>query len=183
MRLLQALAPIEAFACLLRIIRAGLMMIVVAIPLACSDADRRRENDRSATPKAGATAGAPAPEAPTAGETADPGLEAVSTRGRYRIGIRPEIGRASIGVLHAWLVDVSLADGRAADVRDLRFDGGMPQHGHGFETAPRVTGRLGPSTFRVDGVRFSMAGDWTIRIDVAGADGNDSASFVVDVGP
>ncbi len=172
--------------CTRRIIRAGLMLMAATTALACGDRDRNRDADRSASPPAAAAADAslaPSPEAPAAGSIAAQGLEAVSADGRYRIGIRPEMGRASIGVLHAWVVDVSLPDGRATDVRELRFDGGMPQHGHGFETAPRVTARLGPAAFRVDGVRFSMAGDWTIRVDVAGAGGVDSASFVVDVGP
>ncbi len=160
--------------------------MAVATLLACGDGGRSREADRSAAPTADAAAEAsiaPASEAPVAGAIEEQGLEAVSAGGRYRIGIRPELGAASIGVLHAWRVDVSLPDGRATEVRELRFDGGMPQHGHGFETAPRVTARLGPAAFRVDGVRFSMAGDWTIRVDVAGAVGVDSASFVVDVGP
>lgn len=188
MRALQPSPPITArpLARPRLIMCTCLMVIVVATSLACGDGDRRRETDRTAPATAGAVAGpsaAPASEAPAAESISEQGLEAVSAGGRYRVGIRPEIGRASIGVLHAWVVEVSLPDGRAADVRELRFDGGMPQHGHGFETVPRVTARLGPAVFRVDGVRFSMAGDWAIRVDIAGAGGVDSASFVVVVGP
>lgn len=188
MRALQPVSPVEARALgrTCRIIRAGLVSMAVATALACGDGDRRREADRAAPETAGVAVEpsvVPASEAPSAGSIAEQGLEAVSAGGRYRIGIRPEIGRASIGELHAWVVEVSLPDGRAADVRELRFDGGMPQHGHGFDSAPRVTARLGPAVFRVDGVRFSMAGDWTIRVDIAEAGGVDSATFVFAVGP
>ena len=59
----------------------------------------------------------------------------------------------------------------------------MPQHGHGFDTQPQVTDQLGPGVFRVDGVRFHMAGSWRIRIDVAGDGVADFASFDVEVKP
>ena len=59
----------------------------------------------------------------------------------------------------------------------------MPQHRHGFETDPRVTDALGDGLFRVDGVRFHMAGVWQLRVDVAGPEGVDFALFDVEVGP
>jgi YtkA-like len=108
---------------------------------------------------------------------------ATSAAGRFRITIRPEAGSIPIGALHAWIVTVETPEGRPVEVRQLVFDGGMPQHGHGFETKPEVTDRLGPGVFRVDGLRFHMAGSWRIRVDVAAEGVADAASFDVEVRP
>jgi YtkA-like len=106
-----------------------------------------------------------------------------SQAGFYRISIRPEQGAPRIGPLHAWLVQIESRAGTPVSPTGLVFDGGMPQHGHGFETSPRVTGSLGDGAFRVDGVRFHMPGAWKLRVDVAGPDGVDFAVFDVEVGP
>lgn len=161
-----------------RIARAALVAAVATTLLACGNGDPARERDSSAAAPDGAASAGP-PRAPTA----DGSLAATSAGGRFRIAIRPETGRASIGALHAWIVEVTLPDGRATNVIQLRFDGGMPQHGHGFETTPRVTDRLGPAAFRVDGVRFQMAGNWKLRVDVAAEGAADFAEFDYVVGP
>lgn len=110
-------------------------------------------------------------------------LRTATQAGRFVITIRPEPARIPIGPLHAWIVEVTTPDGRPAAIRQLVFDGGMPQHGHGFETAPQVTGALGDGIVRVDGVRFHMAGDWKLRVDVAEAGSADVAYFDVTVVP
>lgn len=119
-----------------------------------------------------------------ADESAREGNVARTTRsGRYRVSIRPERAPAAIGPLHAWIVEVKRPEGGPVDVHQLFFDGGMPAHGHGFETSPRVTDVLGPGLFRVDGVRFHMAGDWTIQVQLLGPDGPDDAVFEVEILP
>ncbi len=111
------------------------------------------------------------------------GWQARSQAGLYRISIRPEQGVPRIGPLHTWLVQVESSAGEPVEPTQLVFDGGMPQHRHGFETRPRVTGSLGVGVFRIDGIRFHMAGAWLLRVDVAGPDGADFALFEVEVGP
>lgn len=110
-------------------------------------------------------------------------LARTTRSGRYRVSIRPERPPAAIGPLHAWIVEVQRPEGGPVDVHQLLFDGGMPAHGHGFETSPRVTDVLGPGVFRVDGVRFHMAGDWTIQVRLLGVDGPDDAVFEVEILP
>lgn len=131
-------------------------------------------------PPATPSAASAATKAPAA--TAD-AWHSTSLAGRFRISIRPEAGRIPIGPLHAWIVSIETPEGQPAEIRQLVFDGGMPQHGHGFETKPEVTDRLGPGVFRVDGIRFHMAGRWRIRIDVAADGAADVATFDVDVDP
>jgi hypothetical protein len=50
----------------------------------------------------------------------------------------------------------------------------MPEHGHGMNTAPRVT-RVADGTFRVDGMLFHMPGLWHLVLVVKDAGRYDSA--------
>ncbi len=115
--------------------------------------------------------------------TPGPRWQARSQAGLYRITIRPEQAGPRIGSLHAWIVAVESDAGSPVEAARLAFDGGMPEHGHGFETRPRITDALGDGLYRVDGIRFSMTGLWRLRVDVAAAEGVDFASFDVEVGP
>lgn len=130
-----------------------------------------------------ATEGAGPSSAAVPNEGDEAPFRASTRAGRFEVAIRPEAGTPRIGALHAWIVEVRLPNGEPAAVRQLVFDGGMPAHGHGFETSPRVTDTLGPGSFRVDGVRFQMAGAWQIRVDVATEGIADTALFDVTVGP
>jgi len=63
----------------------------------------------------------------------------------------------------------------------IAVDGGMPQHGHGLPTGPRVTQALGDGTYRVEGVKFNMSGWWELRFRIASAAGTDSVTFNLDL--
>lgn len=126
------------------------------------------------------TTGCDGGTAPTTGSVVG---DRLSRDGLYRIGISPESGTARVGPVHAWIVRVVSAGGAPVPLVRLAFDGGMPQHGHGLPTRPRVARSLGGGRFRVEGVRFHMSGDWQIRIEVAGPDGGDVATFEVRVDP
>jgi len=107
--------------------------------------------------------------------------ERVSEAGLYRVTIAPETGAIPLGTIHSWVVEVETAAGEPFVPTRLAFDGGMPQHGHGLPTAPRVTRSLGAGRFLVEGVRFHMGGDWTLRVEVVGPPGADVAVFHVQV--
>jgi hypothetical protein len=108
--------------------------------------------------------------------------ERVSEAGLYRVVIAPETGAIPLGTIHTWVVEVATAAGEPVVPTRLAFDGGMPQHGHGLPTAPRVTRSLGAGRFLVEGVKFNMGGDWTLRVEVVGSPGADVAVFHVHVG-
>jgi hypothetical protein len=73
------------------------------------------------------------------------------------------------------------ADGRAIDEAQISIDGGMPQHGHGLPTRPRVTRNLGDGTYEIEGVRFNMGGWWEFKIAIAGSRGADTVTFNLDL--
>jgi hypothetical protein len=74
-------------------------------------------------------------------------------------------------------VTVRDAEGRAIDDARITIDGGMPQHGHGLPTRPRVTRNLGDGIYEIEGVRFNMGGWWEFKLVIAGARGADTVTF------
>jgi hypothetical protein len=51
-------------------------------------------------------------------------------------------------------VSVRDAEGRAIDEAQISIDGGMPQHGHGLPTRPRVTRHLGDGMYEMRPLRL-----------------------------
>jgi hypothetical protein len=68
-------------------------------------------------------------------------------------------------------------EGGAVDDAQIAIDGGMPQHGHGLPTRPRVTRSLGDGSYEIDGVRFNMGGWWEFTLSIATASGTDLVTF------
>jgi len=74
-------------------------------------------------------------------------------------------------------VIVADAQGQAIDDAAIAVDGGMPQHGHGLPTRPRVTQNLGEGVYEIEGVRFNMGGWWEFTLAITGAAGADRVTF------
>ena len=71
--------------------------------------------------------------------------------------------------------------GNAVDGAALRIDGGMPQHGHGLPTRPRVTRNLGDGAYEIEGVRFNMGGWWEFKVVIETPAGADTITFNLDL--
>jgi YtkA-like len=67
--------------------------------------------------------------------------------------------------------------GHSIDDAAIAIDGGMPEHGHGLPTRPRVTRSLGDGLYEIEGVRFNMGGWWEVRLAITGARGVDTVTF------
>lgn len=78
-------------------------------------------------------------------------------------------------------ITVRDADGRAIDGAQIAVDGGMPRHGHGLPTRPRVTRSLGDGRYEIEGVRFNMGGWWEFRLAIAGSRGAGTVTFNLDL--
>ena len=76
-------------------------------------------------------------------------------------------------------VRVAITDAAGAPVDDatIQVDGGMPQHGHGLPTRPRVTRALGNGLYEIEGVRFNMGGWWEFKLAINAASGSDVVTF------
>lgn len=113
----------------------------------------------------------------------DLGLRHPSRQGRFVVRVEPPAERPAVHQMHAWQLHVDAADGSPVSGARIVFDGGMPQHGHGFPTKPRVTGERAPGVYVLEGVKFSMPGWWDLRLDIRAGDVADTAVFNVIVDP
>jgi hypothetical protein len=100
-----------------------------------------------------------------------------SEQGLYRGTIRPQGDSIPQGRLQRWTLHLETADGAPVDSAVVVMDGGMPQHGHGLPTRPRVTRALGGGDHLVEGIRFNMGGWWVVKFRVVAGAGTDSLLF------
>ena len=103
----------------------------------------------------------------------------LSERGLYRATIRPQGDTIPQGKLQRWTLHLETAAGVPVDSARVAIDGGMPQHGHGLPTKPRVTRALGNGDHLVEGLKFNMGGWWVVKFRVNAAAGTDSLVFNV----
>jgi hypothetical protein len=101
----------------------------------------------------------------------------VSAHSMYRASVRPDVVPIPIRRLQRWTLHIDAADGRPVDAATIAMNGGMPQHGHGLPTSPRVTRALGNGDYVVEGVKFNMGGWWVVRFAIASAAGTDTVTF------
>jgi hypothetical protein len=102
-----------------------------------------------------------------------------SEKGLYRGTIRPQGDSIPQGRLQRWTLHLETADGAPVDSATVLVDGGMPQHGHGLPTKPRVTRALGNGDHLVEGMKFNMGGWWVVKFRVDATSGSDSLVFNV----
>ncbi|MBL0420608.1 FixH family protein [Ramlibacter sp. AW1] len=107
----------------------------------------------------------------------DLSLDKASAAGTYRVALQAPGKPPAINQLHAWTVKLAAADGHPVPQARFRVDGGMPQHGHGLPTQPRVTRELEPGTYLIEGMKFNMPGWWEIKLAVDAAPGSDQVTF------
>lgn len=114
---------------------------------------------------------APAPEA------LDLSRDKASEAGLYRVAIEPEAEPVPQNDIHSWLVSVRTDDGAPVPDAAISVDGGMPAHEHGLPTEPRSAGHIGDGRYRIEGVRFHMAGHWVLRLTIDSPAGTDDVTF------
>jgi hypothetical protein len=99
-----------------------------------------------------------------------------SAEGRYIATLQPE-QPLRVRKLQSVRVAITDANGIAVDGATITVDGGMPQHGHGLPTRPRVTKSLGNGIYEIEGVRFNMGGWWEFKLSIDSAAGADQVTF------
>lgn len=100
-----------------------------------------------------------------------------SEGGIYRGTIHPAGDSIPQGRMQSWMLHLETASGTPVDSATVSVDGGMPQHGHGLPTKPRVTNALGNGDHLVEGIKFNMGGWWVVKFHVSAAAGDDSLVF------
>jgi YtkA-like protein len=95
----------------------------------------------------------------------------------YRVSVRPDVTPIPVRRLQRWTLHLDTIDGRSVDTAAITMDGGMPQHGHGLPTSPRVTRALGNGDHLIEGVKFNMGGWWVVRFAITSSAGSDTVTF------
>jgi hypothetical protein len=106
---------------------------------------------------------------------------AAASDGRVRGEIGPDAGSVAVGEFQTWTVALRLADGRPLTGARLAIGGGMPQHGHGLPTQPRVTAEFSPGHYRIEGLKLNMHGDWVLEVAFESRSGAGVLRFPVHV--
>jgi hypothetical protein len=131
--------------------------------------------DRSGTPPRGG----PQPEM----NRSKSFFTATSDQGVFKVSLWPEDGTIPMRRLHAWMVRVHDANGARVMPLRLSLDGGMRQHGHGLDSQPSVAQHLPNGDYRIEGMKFHMAGDWQLRVQIVTERFADIANFDIHVDP
>jgi hypothetical protein len=107
----------------------------------------------------------------------DLSLEKNSVAGVYRVALVPPAQAPAINQMHSWKVKLATPEGAPVHGATFAVGGGMPQHGHGLPTQPRVTRELEDGTYMLDGMKFSMTGWWEVKLGIQGPQGADKVTF------
>ena len=109
-------------------------------------------------------------------------LNSTSSRQLFSLALTTENGApAPIGKYHNWTVLILDQQSNPVNPALISVTGGMPGHGHGLPTQPRVTEYLGNGRYKIEGMKFNMDGDWTLQVHVATETIRDVAEFNFNV--
>ena len=100
-----------------------------------------------------------------------------SAGGRFRVTIRPRGDSIPMNRVHSWVLHVEDLAGNPVDGVAVCVDGGMPEHGHGLPTRPRMTGGLKKGDYLIEGMKFGMRGWWVVKFVVSASSSTDSVRF------
>jgi hypothetical protein len=104
-----------------------------------------------------------------------------SAQSRYTATIEAPVQPLKPRRMMTLQVSIRDAAGNPVDGAQIEVDGGMPQHGHGLPTQPRVTKNLGDGRYVIDGLRFNMAGWWELHLAVKASAGTDRVTFNFEI--
>ena len=79
----------------------------------------------------------------------------------------------------SWRLHIEDARHQPVTGAALTVSGGMPQHGHGLPSRPRVEELGSAGDYRVDGLQFTMPGWWEVKVYVSKDRIGDFAVFNV----
>jgi hypothetical protein len=113
----------------------------------------------------------------SAPEDLDTATDKMTEAGLFHVSVSSDLDPLTLNEIHSWTVHVETADGQAVEGAEIVVDGGMPEHNHGFPTTPEITEELGGGDYLLDGMKFSMAGWWELKLDIDDGDQSDRVTF------
>lgn len=78
--------------------------------------------------------------------------------------------------IHSWRLNIKTLEGNNVTNARVKVYGGMPAHKHGLPTQPSAS-EIGNGIYRIQGVKFSMGGEWELWFEVSSRHGTEIAKF------
>jgi hypothetical protein len=100
-----------------------------------------------------------------------------SKGGLFKVTYTSEPEAIPVGQIVSWKLKVVTASGDPVKDAEITVDGGMPAHGHGLPTMPKVTQNLGDGNYLVEGIKFNMPGAWVVKFGIKSGDKADDVTF------
>jgi hypothetical protein len=82
---------------------------------------------------------------------------------------------------HSWELMIANPRREAVTGAKVTVSGGMPAHGHGLPTKPVVVDTGFPGKYRLDGMKFTMPGEWRLKLHIDTGFEKDTAEFIFRV--
>ncbi|HSW13390.1 MAG TPA: FixH family protein [Solimonas sp.] len=82
-----------------------------------------------------------------------------------------------LDAFQTWTIRVTDAGGKPLDHARINVRGGMPEHGHGLPSQPRVSAGTRPGEYRIEGLQFSMPGWWEVSFYISQDRRDDSVTL------
>ena len=95
----------------------------------------------------------------------DTNLTQTSANKRYQGTLSTLLEPLQINQIHDWQLEIKTIEGEPLVGAIVTLSGGMPEHQHGFPTAPTVT-EVGDGRYLTSGVKFQMSGNWQMAFDI-----------------
>lgn len=109
-------------------------------------------------------------------ERVDTSPRRATRNGLYVVEVleRPE---PTVGEFHSWTLALSTADGKPVSGAQINLKGGMPEHGHGLPSKPKVRATEKSGQYRIEGLQFGMPGWWEVTLYISSQQRDDSVSL------
>ena len=100
---------------------------------------------------------------------------------KYRVTLHSNTFPLPLQKIHSWTAHIEYANGKALENAKIYIHGGMPIHRHGFPVTPRVKKYLGRGNYLIEGIKFSMIGEWEMRLNIKEKTQRDRAVFRIEL--
>jgi hypothetical protein len=164
-----------------RCLTLSLIGFSLLLPTACGSGPAPDQERAVGQEQAAETAGdVDSPDPQIGGTAPGQGGPILSGNNRFELRYASDLDPIMINNLHSWVVNLRTTEGEAVENASIKVDGDMPAHGHGLATQPMVSEELGGGDYRIEGLKFQMAGYWEIYLDILTAEG-EADSFIIPV--
>jgi len=96
----------------------------------------------------------------------------------YRVSFKSRVEPLPLNKIHSWVLHIDTLDGKPVEKARVSVYGGMPAHKHGLPTEP-VVSELSRGDYLVEGLKFSMSGDWEIWFNIRTGNITDKVKFKI----